>query len=867
MTEMPRDRWLQIQRLYNEATDCDPADRDAFLDTACAGDVELRRELTSLLRYGVEADAFLGRPALLDAAHGLEQDAAPEPPRQVAGYEILSLLGAGGMGVVYRARDVRLEREVALKVLERTIATDPGYRHRFEEEARAASGLNHPNIVTIYGVGESGGIPYIAMELVRGRTLREMLTGEPWSVSSVLDVAVPLAEALASAHAAGIVHRDLKPENIMVTPAGLVKVLDFGIAKRGGGARPAPHGSRALAAGAIVTEAGAILGTLGYMSPEQASGFPAGPQSDQFAFGAVLYELLSGRRAFDRGTKAETIAAIIGEQPAPLPAPADPMAAGLQKVARRCLAKEPDGRYADTRDLVLALRRVRDQPGHADAPSGLTRRRAIRIGGTAALAVAAGVASWRLWPQEPGARSLAVMPFANLTTGEDAEYPSDGMTEGLIDRLSQVPSLTVMARSLVFNFKGKAFDPQSVGRQLGVDAILTGSLTRRSGSLLLTAELADVATGAPLWSATYDLGGTDTLRIQDDIARAVIEKGLHLRRDDQDGHRFAPRPTDDVDAYELYLRAIHRVEHATEEDYLAARELLGEALERDPSFALAYAALATTYAVMAVDGFARPRDAWPESSRNVQHALDRDVDLPDAHAAAASIAFFFEWDWARADREWKLALGARGGDIDPTFLMACALQQWAIGRLGAARDPAHRARLMDPLSPAFVVKEADLLVQANRLDEAGGLYDKAIRDAPDDPRVYFGLAEARYRQGRFDDAIDARRRAHLLAGDGAMRDVLSAARGADGYRRIERAAARLQIESLNARAAGGGYVSPLDYARAHALLDDTSRALRRIEEAFEERAPGLVFLRVDGAWDALRDDPAFRAAVRRVGLP
>jgi tetratricopeptide (TPR) repeat protein len=251
----------------------------------------------------------------------------------------------------------------------------------------------------------------------------------------------------------------------------------------------------------------------------------------------------------------------------------------------------------------------------------------------------------------------------------------------------------------------------------------------------------------------------------------------------------------------------------------------------------------------------------------VRHALDRDADLPDAHAAAASIAFFFEWDWARAEREWQLALQARGGDVDPTFLMACALQQWALGRLDAAQDLAHRARLRDPLSPAFVVKEADFLVQATRLDEAGGLYDKAIREAPDDPRAYFGLADARYRQGRFDDAIDARRRAHLLAGDGAMRDVLSAARGADGYRLIERAAARLQLESLDARAAGGGYVSPLDYARACAVLDEKSRALRHLEEAFDDRAPGLVFLKVDRAWDAVRHDPAFRAAVRRVGFP
>ncbi len=653
----------------------------------------------------------------------------------------------------------------------------------------------------------------------------------------------------------------------MVTAEGLVKVLDFGIAKRGRGASHAPHGSGSLSAAALVTEAGAILGTVGYMSPEQASGLPAGPQSDQFALGAILYELLSGRRAFERGTKAETIAAIIGEQPAPLPAASGGGSVGLRDVVGCCLAKEPGGRYPETRDLALALRRIRDSSRASEPPAGLTRRHALWLGGAATMGVAAGIATWRLRPRDTGTPSLAVMPFANLTKDEDADYLSDGITEGLIHGLSQVPALTVMARSLVFNFKGKRIDPRAVGRQLGVDAILTGSLARRSGRLLVTAELVDVATGAQLWSATFDRAATDTLRVQNEIARAVIETGMRLRLGDRDRRRFARRPTDDVDAYELYLRAIHRFENGTEADYLVARDLLGQALARDPSFALAYAALATAYAVMAVDGFARPGDAWPESSRNVRQALDWEADLPDAHAAAASIAFFFDWDWARADREWNLALQARGGDVDPTFLMAYALQQWALGRLDAARDLAHRARMMDPLSPAFVAREADFLFQAGRLDDAAGLYGKAIRDAPDDPRAYFGLAETRYGQGRFDDAIDARRRAHLLAGDGALRDVLSVARGAEGYHQIERTAARLELESLDERSAGGGYVSPLDYARCSALLGDKSGALRRLDAAFADRSPGLVFLKVDRAWDAVRDDPAFSAAVRRVGFP
>ena len=865
---MDADRWARVERIYHDAMERSAGEREAFLDAACAGDHALRHEVASLLAFDRAAGRFLERPALEDEARTLAQDTDPAPlPRQIAGYEILSVLGAGGMGVVYRAREVRLERDVALKVLEASVAGDPAYRRRFDDEARAASSLNHPNIVTVYAVGEAGGAPYIAMELVQGRTLAQLLARGPFTPVEAIDIALPLADALATAHAAGIIHRDLKPENIMVTAAGLVKVLDFGIAKRGN----QPDASSPHRSGSSLQERatvpGAVLGTVGYMSPEQATGRPAGPQSDQFAFGAILYEMLSGRRAFERRTTPETLAAVIHEDPVPIPRPPGRVTTGLHEVLDRCLAKEPVHRYADTRELLEALRRVRELSRHQGADSHLTRRRVLWLAGAVAVAGAAGLAPWRAWLPSPRIRALAVLPFANVAEDHDAEYLCDGITEGLIHRLSQLPSLTVMARSLVFNFKRSPGDPRAFGRQLGVGAVLTGTVVRRQARLLVTAELVEVATGARLWSASYDRGASDILLIEKEIASAIAEHAIRPSLQPRERERFVRRPTDDVEAYELYLRAVHHFEDGGEADYLAARDYLGAALAKDRSFALAYAALATTYAVMAVDGFERPRTSWPESSRCVREALALDGDLPDAHAAAASVAFFFDWDWPRADQEWRQALEAHGGDIDPSFLAAYALQQWALGDLDAARDLAHRARLMDPLSPGFLVREADLLFHARRWGEAATLYEKAIRDAPQDGGAYFGLAETRRAEGRFDEAIECRRLAHAHADDDALAETLATARGSDGYRQIELMTARAHLAALEARAAGGGYASPLDFARAHSVLGARTQALAYLDAAFADRSPGLVFLNVDPAWDAIREDPAFNAAVRRVGLP
>ena len=361
MPEMDAERWARVERIYHDAVARDAGAREAFLDAACAGDRDLRRDVASLLDFDRADGPFLERTALEDEARTLARDAkGTAPPRQIAGYVIRSVLGEGGMGVVYRAREVRLERDVALKVLEPFLAGDPAYRRRFDDETRAASSLNHPNVVTVYAVGETDGVPYMAMELVEGRTLAQLLVRGPFTPAEALDIALPLADALATAHAAGIVHRDLKPENIMVTSEGLVKVLDFGIAKLGNAPdapspRPSPHPLRARA-----TMPGAILGTVGYMSPEQATGRSAGPASDQFSFGAIVYEMLSGRRAFERGTTPETLAAIVLEEPAPIEWPRSRVTAGLGEVLGRCLAKEPEHRYADARELLEAVRRMRE---------------------------------------------------------------------------------------------------------------------------------------------------------------------------------------------------------------------------------------------------------------------------------------------------------------------------------------------------------------------------------------------------------------------------------------------------------------------------------------------------------------------------
>jgi TolB-like protein/Flp pilus assembly protein TadD len=859
----PMDRLQQVRQIVRRAQTLDPADRETWLAGACVGDASLRREVeTALAAEGVTAPLPTGSVGPIPHAP------VPVIGERLAQYCIGERLGAGGMGEVFRARDEVLDREVAIKLLPPAASEDPAARARLVREARAAAALNHPSICTVYEVGEAGGRAYIALELIEGRTLADVVAAGPLSPSQVRLYGLQLADALAHAHDRGVVHRDLKSANVIVTADGRVKVLDFGLARRWS----ATEWESAVTQEAALTLPGTILGTLAYMSPEQLRGEPARAASDIWALGIVLCEMAAGSRPFSGRTEYELVAAVLGDGPVPLP---DALPSDLRAVVARCVEKDPDRRLQDGRAVREALTLDPDAQPHAEAyPTALsvrrvrpgavlTRRQAIGVG-AAATAGALAFGGWRWWPAVAGP-SLAVLPFGNPAGDEDLEYLCDGVAERLIHQLARLQTIRVSPFSAVLNLKGQQVPPEEAGRLLGVETVLAGAIEGQGDRLVISAALVATGTGTELWSRRYERDGSALLELQDDIAGEIVE-GLRLRLTRDERQRLVRHPTEDGEAYDLYLQARYFQRRATEEDYLYARQLLERAVARDQRFALAYAALAGTYAMMATDGLERPGDAWAQVNRYKRQALAVDPDLPEAHAMEHAMAFLFEWDWDAAAQARRELTRLRAGDMDPHFLRALALEHWALGRTGDALALARRTRELDPLSPDLAMLEADYLVHDGRIEAAVALYERSIALEPGNPNPHFGLAEALFLQRRFDEAIEARRRAHAVAGDDRLDAVLATARGEQGYRAVHRHWVALQLEALEARQVTD-YVSPLDLARVYAQLGEADRAFEQLALAFNERSPGLVFLKVDRAWDGVRADPRFQDAVRRAGLP
>ena len=848
---MNEHRWLQVETIVLEAADRDIGERKAFLDEACAGDDALRREVESLLRFERGAEDFLQRSAMDAAAQLATADVALDArDLNIDGYTIGEFLGAGGMGEVYAARDTRLERDVALKIIRRA-PEDAGAMARFEEEARSASRLNHPNIVTVHAVGSQHDVSYIVMELVSGQTLRDLMAAGPMPPAAALDIAAQLAEGLAAAHEMAVVHRDLKPENVMVTPGGLLKILDFGIARRDRGS--ASDTPVATSSGPVRPfTSSSLAGTAGYMSPEQAARGTIDHRSDQFSFGAIVYEMLTGRRVAERASAAGTSEWRPSVEPS------------LRAIVDRCLSARPDDRYSSTRDLATAVRRIRDNATQARARR-LTRRQVLAASAVAGASVAAVL--WRLPLGGAAQRRLAVLPFVNMSGDENTQILSNGITEALIRQLPRAQkNLTVMGRHTAFRLKDGPRDPLEVGRLLDVDEVLTGSLTIVGGRAIVEVELADAKTGASIWSDRLDRPELHVLAIQNEIATAIITRGFSVEASDATRRELNRWLTADPEAYLLFLRAVHHLRLGLETEYLEARKLLEDTLKRDGTFALAHVTLASTYSIMAIDGYESPREAWPQSHQHVDRALEQDPQLPDARAERAIELFFYKRDWAGAQREWDLVLQSPRGGLQGELLSPYVLQHWALGRNDDALRFAQSARRVDPLSPMLAMREADMLAAVGDLSSAAERYT-ALIDAAPDPRAHMGLAQVRRRQGRFDDAIGALRRAFAEAEDEALASLLANARGSDGCRAIDRYLAARELEDLAGRAASKQYVSPLDLARVHARLEEPDKAFGFLDDAFDHQAPGLVFLNVDPAWDNIRRDRRFGTAIRRVGFP
>jgi serine/threonine protein kinase/TolB-like protein len=807
-------------------------------------------------------------------------------------FEISAKVGEGGMGQVYLAHDTQLERKVALKVLPALLADDPDRLKRLKREARALAALDHPNIVPVYSFESADGVQFLTMAFIEGETLDQLISPGGLPLERLLELAVPLADALRAAHENGIIHRDLKPANVMIDRDDRLRVLDFGLAKRD----VAVSGDlREMTTGGLseqMTREGTILGTYPYMSPEQAEGRVVDARSDLFSLGIMLYEMACGHRPFKGETGISLITSILRDPHRAITDEKPDLPARLGEILDRCLAKDPDQRYPTAevlRDDLDELRReaaagVLQPPARSDSRSStaqtdldsisatppaeivITRRHALWFGVVVAVVAVVGLAFWRPWQTTGELKTLAVLPFENTLQAEEAEYLCDGIAESLIRQVSRLPTVRVAPLSAVLNYKGQVVDPTVVGRQLDVGSVLTGSLSQQDGRVQVTAELLDASSGAQLWTNTYDREATELLDVQDEIAGAILQDGLGVELAAEELGDLVRPPTTDGEAYDLYLQARHLTRRATEDDYLQARRLLQRATVRDPRFAHAYLGLAGIHAAMAIDGYLRPTDGWAQANRYMRQALALDPDVPDAPAIRHSMAFFFDWDWEGAERERQIAMQTPVGEFDPDLLRVYSYYLLALGRPTEALELARRSRELDPLSIGLAMLEADYLVRVGRLDDAVALYNRTIEVEPDNPENYFGLAEALIQQGRFDEAIEARRQAHEVAGDDVMAEKFAAANGEEGYRQADRAWVEVQLLWIEAREPWG-YVSPLDFARVFSQLGEEEKAFEYLEKAFIDRSPGLVFLNVDRAWDNVRDDPRFSEAVNRVGLP
>ena len=867
---MNRSEWERAKALLADAADLPEAERERFIVEHCP-DLTLRREVLDLL----------SSPAALS---GILAANAFKAGDQLGPYEIRALLGVGGMGEVYRGRDTRLGRDVALKVISPKLVGDPSLRRRFALEARAASALNHPAIVTVYDVGDTDGISWIAMEWVEGRTLRQVLAGGPLTIHDAFSIAKQMAEGLAAAHARGVVHRDLKPENVMLTSEGRTKILDFGLARQTIVETLEGSGSavETIVPPALVSIEGTILGTVGYMSPEQASGLAVDFRSDQFAFGLIAYEMLAGRRAFVRPTAVETLSAVIREEPVALSSVRRGIPDAFLGVIARCLAKRPEERFASTRDLADALSSL-DSAAFAGAvsdPDALAptearrmpapratralapRRAAIVLGAVLALVLAA-VGWTRFRPARSAIQSVAVLPFENGTRDPEADFLGDGLTETLISQLSRVSSLKVMARGTVFRFKGTA-DPQEAGRKLGVGAVVTGTVARRGSQLVISAELIEIATGLRLWGETYDRPFSDLQRVQDSIA-SEISDGLRLRLSGEEKRTLVAHGTENPEAYELYLKGRFLMINDTEEGDLEARRLFLQAVDKDPQFAQAHLGIAGTYARSAGNGYAPPAEAWARATEEIRKVLVLDPGNVAARAALAARLFQFDWNWPAAEREFRAV------STDPRLFMGIqyhpvAMFFVATGRPDDAVELMERALRVDPGNIESRVMMGDLLAQAGRLNEAASYYRTIVEAEPSEARPLFGLAEVQKRRGDVKGAIDVLRRAYELTMEEQGVQALATARTDKDYENATLVVARGRLADLETFAKER-YVSPLDLAQLQAQIGARDKAFASLDLAVTERSAGLVLLKVDRAWDRIRDDARFAALVRRVGIP
>jgi serine/threonine protein kinase/tetratricopeptide (TPR) repeat protein len=893
---LKRERNRQIDQVFQAALAHNPAERAAFLDGACAGDSDLRRQVETLLASDEEADGFIESPALEIAPELVAADHTTVTGKTIGPYQLDSRLGAGGMGKVYLAHDQRLGRKVALKLLDPGLTGDNAQRKRFLREARLAASLDHPNICTIHEVGEAAGRLFIAMQYVEGETLRRTIRGRPLKLDSLLSISLQVADALAEAHSRGIIHRDVKAGNIIITPRGQAKVLDFGLAKilEKEGEETETH----------LTMTGMVMGTPASMAPEQARGERVDHRSDIFSFGVVMYELATGSIPFKGKTRADVISALLKETHTPALELNKEIPSRLSAVIDRALAKDPADRYQSLPEMIAHLRQVVAEAGGMDHlfSSSEARFRAMtpyvaprqrrpslkvfghRIERSFVMApVAAGIALLilglivsYLWPKpsppstakrdEPPAalpariKSIAVLPFKPLAVNSRDESLELGMADTLITRLSNLSEIVVRPISAVGKYAGLEQDAVAAGKEQRVDAVLDGSIQRSADKVRVTVRLVKVDDGSQLWGETFNEKFSDIFAMQDRVSERVAG-ALALKLSSGEKELMTKRYTENTEAYQLYLKGRYYWNRRTGDAVKKGIEYFNQAIEKDPNYALAYAGLADSYNILGSNGVIPMKESHPRARVAALKALEIDDNLAEAHTSLAAIIADFYWNWPEAESHFRRAL-----ELNPNYPTA---HHWycqylvRMGRFNEAIQEAKRAHELDPLSLVMNVNLGQTHYCARQYDQAIEQFQKTLEMDPNFVPAYLHLGLVYLQKRMYEEAIESFQKGNTLAPYTTDMVALLGHAYAVAGRRDEALKILNELKELSKKQ----YVSPFGIAFIYVGLGEKDQALTWLEKAYDDRVWLMGLLKVEPIFDPLRSDPRFEDLLRRIGLP
>ncbi len=882
---MTPERWQEIEHLLQAALEREPAERAALLELECAGDPDLRAEVESLLSSAQQANGFLAANAAADAAGLLADEQFDDTllGSRFGRYSIKKKLGLGGMGEVFLAHDARLDRSVALKLLNPVLTDDSATRTRFLREARLASALDHPNVCTIHEAGEAEGRLFIVMQYVEGETLRRVIDGRPLRLDSLLSISLQVADALAAAHAQGIIHRDIKPGNIIITSRGQAKVLDFGIAKlqeRAEGEAD-PH----------LTMTGAVMGTPASMSPEQARGEHVDHRSDIFSFGVVLYQMATGRTPFSGRSKADVISALLNQPHTPATELNKEITAHLSAVIDRALAKEPAERYQTMDEVISDLRQAVKEVGgldrlfsSSDLPrsvvplvppkqQGLLGAVGRRIQSHTSVAVwltiiavslvglALAIYSSRREQPLPATaiKSIAVLPFKPLIAESRDEALELGMADTLINKLSNIRQVTVRPLSAVRQYTGVEQDAVAAGREQRVDAVLEGNIQRSGDKVRVTVRLVRVGDSAGIWTDQFDAPLTDIFAVQDSISERVAS-ALAVKLSSEEKGLLTKRNTQNPEAYRLYLLGRYQLNKSTDDGIRKALEKFRQAIDSDPNFALAHVGLADAYIAQGAFDALPPKESFPKAKQAALQALQLDEHLAEAHVSLANARFLYDWDWAGAEDEFKRAIAINPGYSDAHQMYGYYLS--SKGRSDEALREMQRAQELDPLSLPKITAVGEVLYMARRYDEAIAAYGKTLEMDPNNGFAYWALGRAYLEKGMYAEAIAAFQKAITLSGDSPDESASLGCAYALSGRKAE---ARKIIGDLREQSKKR-YIAPSVIAAIYAALGEKDEGFVWLDKAYEEHDFILVLLKVEPMFEKLRSDPRFTVLLKRVGL-